>query len=160
MLPRNHYFSHHFLGVIIVALLIVLGNQTAHAKMVEVQMLNNDPNNPRSRNLFLPRVVHIQPGDVVKFIPVDFGHNAESIDGLVPEGFAKFKSKLSEPFEQVFEKEGIYAYKCTPHYAMGMVGVIVVGDAAPEIDHFKAKKMPRRAAKIFKKILKELKVSE
>jgi pseudoazurin len=160
MLPRNHYFSHQLLGAFIVVLLIVLGNQTAHAEVIEVQMLNNDPDNPRSRNLFLPRVVHIQPGDVVKFIPVDFGHNAESIDGLVPEGFAKFKSKLSEPFEQVFEKEGIYAYKCTPHYAMGMVGVVVVGDAKPDTDQFKAKKMPRRAAKIFKKILKELQVGE
>lgn len=160
MQPRIQSFFHRISGAYLLVLMIGLNSQAVQAEVIEVQMLNNNPENPRSRNLFLPRVVHIQPGDVVKFIPVDFGHNAESINGLVPKDFPKFKSRLSESFEQAFEKEGIYAYKCTPHYAMGMVGIIVVGNAKPDIDQFKAKKMPRRAAKAFNKMFKELQVRD
>ncbi|MCT4656839.1 MAG: pseudoazurin [Cohaesibacter sp.] len=130
---------------------------SASAETVIVKMLSNHPDNPRSRNLFLPQVIHIQPGDVVRFVPTDPSHNVESIEGLMPEGSEKFKSKLSVEYEQTFDKAGIYPYKCTPHYAMGMVGLVIVGDAKPDIELFKAKKMPRRAAKKFKKMLKPFK---
>jgi len=32
-----------------------------------------------------------------------------------------------------FEKEGVYGYECKPHYGLGMVGLIVVGDASPNL---------------------------
>ena len=33
-----------------------------------------------------------------------------------------------------FEKEGVYGYKCTPHYILGMVGLVVVGSSSSNLD--------------------------
>ncbi|GIS46662.1 MAG: hypothetical protein Ct9H90mP18_09940 [Gammaproteobacteria bacterium] len=34
---------------------------------------------------------------------------------------------LNEELVVKFDKEGVYGYKCTPHYILGMVGLVVVG---------------------------------
>lgn len=92
----------------------------------EVKMYNKDPDNPKARNVFIPALVKIQPGDTVKFISADKGHNSESIKGMLPEGAETWKSKVGKDFEITFSEPGVYGYKCTPHYALGMVGLVVV----------------------------------
>ena len=77
--------------------------------------------------VFEPAFVKAQPGDVVKFVPVDKGHNVEAIGGMLPEGVEGFKTKFNEEFDLTVEAEGVYGVKCTPHYAMGMVALIQVG---------------------------------
>ena len=78
-----------------------------------------------------PLVLHAKPGDTVKFIGMA-GHNSESIDGMIPEGAAKWSSKMGEEgFTITVDKPGAYIYKCTPHMTTGMVGAIVVGDGMP-----------------------------
>ena len=62
----------------------------------------------------------------MRFVSVDKGHNTESIKGMIPDGAAKWKSKISKDFEVTFETPGVYGYRCTPHYTLGMVGVVVV----------------------------------
>jgi hypothetical protein len=32
------------------------------------------------------------------------------------------------PFMATLNEEGVYVYKCDPHFAMGMAGVVVVGE--------------------------------
>ncbi|HMA14478.1 MAG TPA: plastocyanin/azurin family copper-binding protein, partial [Kiloniellaceae bacterium] len=49
---------------------------TAQAGEVEVKMLTRGE---AGMMVFEPAVVHVQPGDTVRFVPVDPGHNAESI---------------------------------------------------------------------------------
>jgi pseudoazurin len=44
-----------------------------------------------------------------------------------------------------FTVPGAYAVKCTPHFAMGMVALIVVGDAPVDLDAVKAAKLPKKA---------------
>ncbi len=143
-----------------VSLLALMGSALslapAMAEVFDVLMLNNDPDNPRKRNLFKPAFLHIKPGDQVRFVSTDLGHNTASIDGLIPSDAESWKSELSKDVTLTFEKEGVYGYKCSPHYALGMVGLIVVGSPDPNEAEFKAKKMPRRAAKKFKKMFKEL----
>ena len=51
------------------------------------------------------------------------GHNVEFIKGGVPEGVEKFKSKYNKDVEFKFDVPGIYAYWCTPHKSMGMIGL-------------------------------------
>ena len=80
--------------------------------------------------VFEPALVKIAPGDTVTFIPVDKIHNAESIAGMIPEGAVPFKGKMSQPLKVTFTKTGLYGYKCLPHYGMGMVGVVIVGNAS------------------------------
>ena len=98
----------------------------AGAETFEVHMKNKGE---AGAMVFEPAFVKAQPGDVVKFIPADKGHNVESIDGMLPDGVEEFKTKFNEEFDLTLDAEGLYGVKCTPHYAMGMVALIQVGDA-------------------------------
>jgi hypothetical protein len=37
--------------------------------------------------------------------------------------------KIDEEIEVAFDQPGVYGIKCVPHYAMGMVMLVQVGDA-------------------------------
>ncbi|WP_029005886.1 pseudoazurin [Azorhizobium doebereinerae] len=118
-----------------VALLSAAG--TASAAEVEVKLLNRGAEGVM---VFEPALVKVQPGDTVKFVPADKGHNVETIDGMLPEGAKPIAGKISEEVVVVFDKEGVYGVRCKPHYGMGMVGLIVVGqpgneDAAKTVSH-------------------------
>lgn len=97
------------------------------ATVHEVRMLNFNPDDRRQRMLFLPRVLEVAPGDTVKFIAADPGHNSASTKGMIPEGAEPWRSQLSKDFEVTLTVPGVYGYNCTPHQATGMVGLIVVG---------------------------------
>lgn len=105
---------------------VALTATMAQAETIEVQMLNKGE---AGAMVFEPAFVKAQPGDVVRFLPTDKGHNVEEIDGMLPEGVEGFKSKFNAEFELTVEAEGVYGIKCTPHYAMGMVALIQVGEA-------------------------------
>ena len=120
---------------------------SAYAETIEVRMLNKGPDG--ERNVFEPAVVQIQPGDTVKWIPEDKGHNAQSIDGMAPEGGTEIDGKLNQEIEVTFDTEGTFGYKCLPHYATGMVGLVLVGDASVNFEEAKAEKHRGQAAKRF-----------
>jgi hypothetical protein len=42
-------------------------------------------------------------------------------------------------------EEGLYAYKCTPHFGVGMVGLIVAGDSLENIEAVRAARYLGRA---------------
>lgn len=92
----------------------------------EVLMLNRDPENPSMTMVYDPLIVVAQPGDTVRFVSVDRGHNAVSVNGMIPEGAEPWSSPLNEDFEVTLTVPGIYGYYCLPHQAMGMVGLIIV----------------------------------
>lgn len=92
-----------------------------------VKMLNSGPGGAM---VFSPALIKVAPGDTVTFEPTHPTHNAESISSMLPAGAATFKGALSKPLTVKFTKAGVYGYKCTPHYGMGMVGAVVVGSAA------------------------------
>lgn len=96
----------------------------ASAAEVEVKMLNKGTEGVM---VFEPSFVKIAPGDSVKFVAADKGHNVESIKGMVPAGAAPFTGKNSEDTTVIFDRPGVYGVKCMPHYAMGMVALILVG---------------------------------
>ncbi|WP_120499085.1 pseudoazurin [Roseovarius sp. EL26] len=98
----------------------------ALAETIEVKMLNKGE---EGTMVFEPAYIAAQPGDTIRFISTDKGHNVESIKGMLPEGVEKFKSKLGADFDLQVDAEGVYGIKCTPHYALGMVALIQVGDA-------------------------------
>eukprot|EP00873_Tetraselmis_striata_P030058 jgi/Tetstr1/450322/TSEL_037358.t1 len=74
-------------------------------------------------------VTCILDGDTVTFVPTDPTHNAETILGMLPEGAEAFKGKINEQISVTFEEEGLYGYKCAPHFGLGMIGLIEVGDS-------------------------------
>lgn len=91
-----------------------------------VKMLNKGSDGQKM--VFEPTFLRIKPGDKVRFIPVDKGHMAQSIKGGIPSGASDFASKVNETYVQTFDKPGAYAVKCKPHFTMGMVAVIAVGE--------------------------------
>jgi len=76
---------------------------------------------------YAPLVLFIQPGDSVRWSNM-LGHDAQTIEGLIPEGAEGFHIPLGEDGAYTFEQEGVYVYKCNPHFALGMAGSIIVGE--------------------------------
>jgi pseudoazurin len=113
----------------------------AMAETFEVKMLNRGEKGPM---VFEPDFLEIAPGDRVRFVPTHKSHNAATIDGMIPEGAEGFKSRINDEFETGFERPGFYGIKCSPHYGMGMVMLIKVGEATlPQ--SYKTVEVPGRA---------------
>ena len=110
---------------------------------IEIKMLNKGSDGQPM--VFEPAAVKVQPGDTIKFVPTDKGHDVISMTGLVPEGVAEIKGKISQEVSFTADKAGAYVFKCTPHYGMGMVALIVVGDAPANLAAVKDAKMPKMA---------------
>ena len=77
--------------------------------------------------VFEPGFLKVEVGDTVVFKPSDASHNAESL--FTPSLDASFVTELGEVSSILMFEECIYLYKCTPHFTLGMVGVIQVGSA-------------------------------
>jgi len=130
----------------------------ANVKVHEVMMYSKNPDNKKERNVFIPAVVKIKPGDTVKWISVEKGHNSMSMKKMLPEGVEKWKSKISKDFELTFDKVGIYGYKCQPHVGLGMVGLVVVEGEGWDANLEELKKVKQRgkAKKVFPKLWEEV----
>ena len=89
-------------------------------------------------------------GDTVTFLSIDKGHNAESILDMIPADAQHWKGKIDEEFTVTLSAPGVYGLKCSPHFAMGMVMLVVVGDeGAVDLPA----DLPERAADRFDAIL-------
>ena len=124
--------------------LLLLGGAAAAAE-IEVKMLNKGSDGVM---VFEPSLVKIEPGDTIKFVSTDKGHNAETINGMLPEGAAPFVGKVNQDIAVSFDKPGVYGVKCLPHYGMGMVALVVVGTPANQ-DEAKAVSHPGRSKQVF-----------
>ena len=124
----------------------------AHAADHQVQMLNKGE---KGAMVFQPDFIAAAPGDTVTFVPTDKSHDAESIKGMLPEGVEPFKGKISAPVTVTVNAEGVYGVKCTPHYGMGMVALIVVGKPA-NLAEAQAVKHPGKAKKAFEALLAQV----
>lgn len=122
------------LGGALAAPLVMPGQTQAQAAALQIEMLNIDPDDRQQRMLFKPGVLRAQPGDTVKFVGTDRGHNAQSIAGMTPEGAEEFKGRINEEIEITLDVEGTYGYVCQPHQAMGMIGFILVGNFTTNLD--------------------------
>lgn len=114
----------------------------ASAADFEVLMLNKGESGVM---VYEPAFVAAQPGDTIHFVPTDKSHNVESIKGMLPEGVEPFKGKLNESYDLTVTEEGVYGIKCTPHFAMGMVALVAVGDPSSNLEAARAVKNPKKA---------------
>ena len=74
----------------------------------------------------------------------------------MPASVSKYKSKISKDAKFKFEKSGIYLYQCTPHKAMGMIGLVVVGNDKSNLDNIKKVKVYGKSKKLLKGLLKSI----
>lgn len=137
------------------AAVVVLGLMaatTASAAQYEVKMLNKGA---EGMMVFEPSMLRIQAGDTVHFVPTDKGHNAMSIAGMLPAGAAAFEGKMGKEVAVTFNEPGIYGFECKPHYNMGMVGMVVVGDPV-NLDDARAVAHKGKAKQRFEKLFQDL----
>jgi len=111
-------------SVLSVLLLIVYSSLfigTAYSAIVSVDMKDNS---------FDPPIVHINPGDTVKWQNKGtVQHTSTSGTDCVSAGI--WDSGFLNPnqtFQQVFNTVGTFPYFCAPHCLIGMVGTVVVGN--------------------------------
>lgn len=114
----------------------------ANAAEFEIKMLNKGADGEAM--VFEPAALKVAIGDTVKFVPVDKGHDAATVKELLPEGAAEIKGKMNQELVFKVEKEGAYVIKCTPHWGMGMVALVVAGDNPANLDAVKAAKMAKK----------------
>lgn len=122
---------------------MLLASGSVLAAEHQVQMLNKGPDG--GTMVFEPAFLKVGPGDTVIFVPTDRGHNSEAVRGMVPEGAEGWKGRINEEVSVTLDAPGLYGYKCTPHYGLGMVGLIQVGDDPPNAEEARAVKHPGRA---------------
>ena len=106
--------------------------------------------------VFEPKIVRVNVGDTVLWKAIDKGHNVEFIKKGVPEGVDKFKSKYNKDTQYKFTIPGIYAYWCTPHKNMGMIGFVVVGDDKSNLDEIKKLRFSSKSKKIAPDLINSL----
>ncbi|MEM7671084.1 MAG: plastocyanin/azurin family copper-binding protein [Pseudomonadota bacterium] len=106
---------------------------------------------------YMPDFLRVEIGDTVRFVNKSGHHNTESVPGMIPESAQPWFSEIDETFELVIEHEGVYGYKCTPHYEKGMVGLIVAGDAGVNLAAAEAVETPEQAHAMFARLFKKLK---
>jgi pseudoazurin len=142
-------------SLVIPMLALLIRTRGARAAEHEVQMLNKGPEG--QRNWFEPAVLRIQAGDTVKFVPTDKGHNSASV--VIPDGAEAWNGKLSKEVAVTLAVPGLYSYKCTPHFGLGMVGLIAVGDPSINLDAVAAGKYPGKAKTVLAELLREVKAT-
>ncbi len=76
--------------------------------------------------VFEPGYLKVAKGDTVNFLPIDMAHMPQS--EVTPDG-STWKGNINKPFSITLSEEGVFIYSCLPHKALGMVGVIQVGEA-------------------------------
>ncbi len=140
------------LKTILSILPLILGSM-AFAADHEVKMLNKGPDGQRM--WFEPAIVIAEPGDTITFISFDRGHNSQSI--MIPEGAEGWRGKIGQDVQVTVTAPGVYAYKCTPHYGMGMVGFVVVGDPSLNIEAIEGVRYPGRSKKVAAELIKRIK---
>ena len=138
---------------LILLVLLSLWSGLAVAADTTIEMLNKLDN---EYMVFSKKIVYIDSGDTVFWKATDKGHNVEFVKGAVPAGIEAFKSKLNKDTEYKFSIPGIYAYWCTPHKTMGMIGFVIVGNDLSNFNEVAKAKFLGKSKKIAKTILEQI----
>ena len=141
------------LSKIFISLFLIIFTSNSMAADETIEMLNKSGNEIM---IYSKKIVRVDVGDTVFWKATDKGHNVEFIKGGVPEGVNKFKSKFNLDTEYKFTLPGIYAYWCTPHKNMGMIGFVVVGEDKSNLEDIKKLKFTAKSKKIAPELINSL----
>ena len=136
-----------------ISLAFILFSTNVFAADETIEMLNKLG---KESMIYSKKIVKINVGDTVFWKATDKGHNVEFIKGGVPEGVEKFKSKFNKDTQYIFNIPGIYAYWCTPHKSMGMIGFVVVGGDKSNLNAIKEIRFSAKSKKIAPDLINSL----
>ena len=118
-----------------------------------IDMLNKRDDG--AKMVYSDDIARIDVGDTITWLPKSKGHNVEFIAG--PDGWdIPKKSKNNKEVAITFDTPGVYMYQCTPHKAMGMIAMIIVGDDTSNLDAIANMKWRGKSKKKMKAILADL----
>ena len=120
---------------------------------VTIEMLNKFNN---EYMVYSKKIVRININESILWKATDRGHNVEFIKGAIPNGVENFKSKYNVDVEYKFTIPGIYAYWCTPHKSLGMIGFIIVGDDKSNLEMIRKEKYYGKSKKVAKSLIEQL----
>tara|TARA_X000001036_G_C20545714_1_gene752220 strand:+ start:606 stop:1076 length:471 start_codon:yes stop_codon:yes gene_type:complete len=153
ILNKSKFIYTNIITTSALVLMLTFSSITVSFADQTVEMLNKLD---KEHMVYSKKIVRINVGETVFWKSTKPGHNVEFIKGGVPEGVEKFKSPLSKDTQYKFEIPGIYAYWCTPHKGMGMIGFVVVGDDKSNLDAIKNLKYMGKSKKIAIELLTSL----
>ena len=139
--------------ILLISLSILFFSKSVLASDQTIDMLNKLG---KEHMVYSKKIVKIEIGDTVFWKAKTRGHNVEFIKGGVPKGIEKFRSPLNKDTEYKFETPGIYAYWCTPHKGMGMIGFVIVGNDKSNLDDIKKIKYIGKSKKIAEELINSL----
>ena len=149
-MPRRAVVLSLALGLTVAAAL----ESTARGGAVHVVRMTSDGHGRHF--MFEPTLLVIAPGNRVRFLVVDPGHNCQSIPGMVPEEGTRWRGGIGREIEIGLEVEGVYGFMCRAHYAIGMVGLVVVGSPHGNLAAARAVKHPLRPHRVFEALFAEV----
>ena len=141
------------LKILITTFILLFFTSSSFAADENIEMLNKLG---KESMVYSKKIARIDVGDTVTWLSTSKGHNVEFIKGGVPAGVEKFKSKFNKNVSYKFTIPGIYAYWCTPHKSMGMIGFVVVGDNKSNLDDIKKIKYAAKSKKIAPDLINSL----
>ena len=130
---------------------IVFYSSVSFGKTLEIEMLNKLG---KEKMVYSIKVAKVDQNDKIIWKHVSKGHNVEFLG--MPKGVKKYKSKINKKAEYEFKIPGIYLYQCTPHKAMGMIGIVIVSGDKSNLEEIKKVKLYGKSKKVFKNLLKDL----
>ena len=135
-------------------ILLTMFSTSVFAEDMSIEMLNKRDDG--AKMVYSEDVARIDVGDTITWLTTSKGHNVEFRVG--PEGWKlPKKSKNNREVEITFDVPGVYFYQCTPHKAMGMIAIVVVGDDTSNKDTIlKASKAKGKSKKKLIKLLENL----
>ena len=136
-----------------ISLVFIVLSTNVFAADETIEMLNKLG---KESMIYSKKIVKIEVGETVFWKATDKGHNVEFIKGGVPEGVEKFKSKFNKDTQYTFNIPGIYAYWCTPHKSMGMIGFVVVGGDKANLDAIKEIRFSAKSKRIAPDLINSL----
>lgn len=104
----------------------------AWAETIEIEMLNRTEDGRVMA--FSEELIEVEVGDIVRFVPTDKGHNAQSVKGALPEGQEAFKGRINQEIEVEITAPGLIAVICQPHVTVGMAALIMAGGDVSNAD--------------------------
>ena len=134
-----------------ILILFIFYSSVSISETLEIDMLNKLG---KEKMVYSIKVAKVNLNDKIIWKSKTKGHNVEFIG--MPKGVKKFKSKINKDVEYDFKVPGIYLYQCTPHKAMGMIGLVIVGNDKSNLEQIKKVKLRGKSKKVFKELLKEL----
>ena len=136
-----------------ILIIFFLFSNYAMSETINIKMLNKLG---KERMVYSEKIVRINVGDEIFWESTDKGHNVEFIKGGIPEGVEIFKSKINEDVSYKFTIPGIYAYWCTPHKSLGMIGFVVVDGDKSNLEKIKQLRFFGQSKKLAKELIDQL----